>query len=75
MRYFFELDGAEDDIGTVLESEDVVPREAFRLLLEVASESRNQRSMKVVVRDMRQSPVYEASLQLKGQWRAPETLS
>ena len=71
MRYFFELDGTADDIGTVLESEDVVPREAFRLLLEIASEKTDRRSMKVVVRDMRHSPIYEASLQLNGQWRAP----
>ena len=71
MRYFFDLNGIADHIGTVLESQDAVPQQAFRLLLEIAGDSPSaRRSLKVVVRDRQHSPVYEASLQLQGHWRA-----
>jgi hypothetical protein len=73
MRYYFDLNGAEDQTGTELSGPDAVPREALSLILAVAADKPGAvRDLNLTVRNQQQRAVYTASLRLAGQWQDAE---
>jgi hypothetical protein len=75
MRYYFDLNGAEDLTGTELSSPDAVPREALSLILAVAADKPEAvHDLNLTVRNQQQRPVYTASLRLEGQWQDREAV-